>query len=366
MKVRPISLRAGRQCVQSNPRSNATEETEPEANMNSRASRTAPAPLRTRVARACIAVTLLSPAAALAQAPFPSKPITLSVGFAPGGGTDITARILAKKLAEQLGQPVNVDNKPGAGGNLAAELAARANADGHFIHLTNIGALTVSPHTTQKLGYDPRRDFAPLSMAVQFPNVLVVNAARPIRTLAEYLKAAGMKNGAIAYGTSGISSTGHLGGALLESIAKIDLTHVPYKGGGPAMADLLGNQVPSVFASAPTAVPQIKAGKIRALAVTSLKRTESLPDVPAISESFAGYDVTNWYAFVAPVAMSRELAERWNREIVKALSDPAIREQIKEHGMEPVPSTQKELADKILREYALWGKIVKQAGITND
>ena len=339
--------------------------------MKSRTSRTAPAQLRSWAARTCIAVTLLSPAAALAQAAFPSKPITLSVGFAPGGGTDITARILAKKLAEQLGQPVNVDNKPGAGGNLAAELAARANADGHFIHLTNIGALTVSPHTTQKIGYDPRRDFAPLSMAVQFPNVLVVNAARPIRSLADYVKAAGLKNGAqgggaMAYGTSGISSTGHLSGALLESIAKIDLTHVPYKGGGPAMADLLGNQVPSVFASAPTAVPQIKAGKIRALAVTSLKRAEALPDVPAISESFAGYDVTNWYAFVAPVAMSRELVERWNREIVKALSDPGVKEQIKEHGMESVPSTQKELADKILREYALWGRIVKQAGITND
>ena len=322
--------------------------------------------LRNRTARIGVLAASLLPALALAQAAFPNKPITLSVGFAAGGGTDITARILAKKLADQLGQPVNVDNKPGAGGNLAAELASRGNPDGHFIHLTNIGALTVSPHTTQKLGYDPRKDFVPLSMAVQFPNVLVVNPARPIRNLAEYVKAAAVKGGAMAYGTSGISSTGHLGGALLESIAKIDLTHVPYKGGGPAMADLLGNQVPSVFASAPTAVPQIRAGKIRALAVTSLKRSESLPDVPAVSETYPGYDVTNWYAFVAPAAMPRELAERWNRELVKALSDPGIKEQIKEHGMESVPSTPKELTEKILREYALWGKIVKQAGITND
>ncbi len=306
------------------------------------------------------------PAAAQAQAGFPNKPVTLSVGFAPGGGTDITARLLAKKLAEQIGQPVNVDNKPGAGGNIAAEQAVRANPDGYFIHLTNIGALTVSPHTTKKLGYDPRKDFAPLSMAVQFPNVLVVGSAQPMRTLADYVKAAGTKGGAIAYGTSGISSTGHLSGALFESIAKIDLTHVPYKGGGPAMTDLLGNQVPSVFASAPTAVPQIKAGKIRALAVTSLRRSEALPEVPAIAESFPGYDVTNWYAFVAPAAMPRELAERWNREIVKALNDATVRAQIKEHGMEAVPSTQKELHDKILREYALWEKIVKQAGITAE
>ena len=304
--------------------------------------------------------------AALAQAGFPNKPVTLSVGFAPGGGTDITARLVAKKLSEQIGQPVNVDNKPGAGGNIAAEQAVRATADGYFIHLTNIGALTVSPHTTKKLGYDPRKDFVPLSMAVQFPNVLVVGSAQPMRTLADYVKQAGTKGGAIAYGTSGISSTGHLSGALFESIAKIDLTHVPYKGGGPAMTDLLGNQVPSVFASAPTAVPQIKSGKIRALAVTSLRRAEALPDVPAIAESYPGYDVTNWYAFVAPAALPRELAERWNREIVKALSDTTVRAQIREHGMEAVPSTQKELQDKILREYVLWERIVKQAGITAE
>ena len=303
---------------------------------------------------------------AFAQAGFPNKPITLSVGFAPGGGTDITARILARKLSEQMGQPVNVDNKPGAGGNIAAEAAVRANPDGYFIHLTNIGSLTVSPHTTKKLGYDPRKDFALLSMAVQFPTVLVVGSAQPMRTLDDYVKAGRAKGGAIAYGTSGISSTGHLSGALLESIAKTDLVHVPYKGGGPAMADLLGNQVPSVFASAPTAVSQIKAGKIRALAVTSLHRAESLPDVPAISETFPGYDVTNWYAFVAPAAMSRELVERWNREIVAALNDPTVRAQIREHGMEAVPSTPKELNDKIQREYVLWEKIVRQAGITAE
>ena len=313
------------------------------------------------------ALTMIAASATVhAQAGFPNKPITLSVGFAPGGGTDITARLLARKLAEQLGQPVNVDNKPGAGGNIAAEQAARANPDGYFIHLTNIGALTVSPHTTKKLGYDPRKDFTPLSMAVQFPNVLVVHPSQPIRNVEEYAKAARAKAGALAYGTSGISSTGHLSGALFESIAKVDLVHVPYKGGGPAMTDLLGGQVPSVFASAPTAVSQIKAGKIRALAVTGPRRSDSLPDVPTIAETFPGYDVTNWYAFVAPPGMSRELAERWNREIITALNDPKVREQIKEHGMEAVPSTQKELQDKILREYVLWEKIVKQAGITND
>ena len=308
----------------------------------------------------------LAPLPALAQAAFPSRPIQLSVGFAPGGGTDITARLLARKLAEQLGQPVTVDNKPGAGGNLAAELAARAAPDGHFIHLTADGPLTVAPHLTKKLGYDPRRDFTPLSMAVAFPNVLVVNPAQPYRTLDDYAKFARTQPGVIAYGTSGIGGTGHLSGALFEFIAKIDLTHVPYKGGGPAMSDLLGNQVQSLFASAPSAVSQIKAGKIRALAVTGAKRSEAMPEVPTIAETFPGYDVTNWYAFVAPPKLPRELAERWNREIVRALSDPEVREKIREHGMDAVPSTQTELAGRIEREYVLWQGIVKRAGITAD
>ena len=313
---------------------------------------------------ACMPIFLVAPA--LAQPAFPSKPITLSVGFAPGGGTDITARLLAKKLAEQLGQPVNVENKPGAGGNLAAELATRGSTDGHFIHLTSIGPLSVAPHITRRLGYDPRRDFAPLSMAVAFPNVLVVGATQPQRTLDDYVKFARTKAGAIAYGTSGIGSTGHLAGALFESVAKVDLTHVPYKGGGPAMTDLLGNQIPSVFASAPSAVPQIKAGKIRALAVTGTRRSDTLPDVPTISESFPGYEVSNWYAFVAPAGMARELVDRWNREIMAALSDAKTREQIREHGMDAVPSSPKELGEKISREYALWERVVKQAGITAE
>ncbi len=308
----------------------------------------------------------LAPALVLAQAAFPGRPVLLSVGFAPGGGTDITARLLAKKLAEQLGQPVNVENKPGAGGNLAAELAARATPDGHFIHLTAVGPLTVAPHITKKLGYDPRHDFTPLSMAVAFPNVLVVNPAQPIRTLDEYAKLARTRPGAIAYGTSGIGGTGHLSGALFEFIAKIDLTHVPYKGGGPAMSDLLGNQVQSLFASAPSAVAQIKAGKIRALAVTGAKRSEALPEVPTIAETYPGYDVSNWYAFVAPPRLPRELAERWNREIVRALNDPEVREKIREHGMDAVTSTPKELTERIEREYVLWQGIVKRAGITAD
>jgi tripartite-type tricarboxylate transporter receptor subunit TctC len=314
---------------------------------------------------ACVFLTALA-APAAAQAPFPSKPIVISVGFAAGGGTDITARLLARKLAELMGQSVSVENKPGAGGNLAAELASRANADGHFVHLSAIGPLTVAPHITKRLGYDPRRDFTPLSAAVTFPNVLVVSATQPIRNLDDYVAAARAQSGAMAYGTSGIGGTGHLSGALLESFAKLDMTHVPYKGGGPAMTDLLGGQVPSLFASAPSAVPQIRAGKLRALGVTGPRRSDALPDVPAIGETFRGYEVSNWYAFVAPPRMAAEIAARWNREIVRALSDATVREQIREHGMEAIPSSPKELAERIEREYVLWERIVRQAGITAE
>ncbi|MBL8378488.1 MAG: tripartite tricarboxylate transporter substrate binding protein [Burkholderiales bacterium] len=303
---------------------------------------------------------------ATAQGAFPSRPVVISVGFAAGGGTDITARLLAKRLSEQLGQPVNVENKPGAGGNLAAELATRGNPDGHFIHLSAIGPLTVAPHITKRLGYDPRRDFTPLSAAVTFPNVLVVNAALPFRSLDDYLAFARVRPGAMAYGTSGIGGTGHLSGALLESIAKVDMTHVPYKGGGPAMTDLIGGQVQSLFASAPSAVPQIRAGKIRALAVTGPRRSEALPEVPTIGETQRGYEVSNWYAFVGPPKMPAEIAQRWTREIVRALSDPQVREQVREHGMDAIPSTAQELAQRIEREFVLWERIVKQAGISAE
>ncbi|MET0508566.1 MAG: tripartite tricarboxylate transporter substrate binding protein [Burkholderiaceae bacterium] len=331
--------------------------------------RTGRAKRRARRSATLLTIGLIAAAAvpaARSADEFPSRPVVLSVGFAPGGGTDLTARILARKLAEQLGQPVNVDNKAGAGGNIAAELAAKANPDGHFIHLAAVGPLTVAPHITKKLGYDPRRDFSPISMAVTFPNVLVVNVAQPFRTLADYLDYARAKPGAMTFGSSGIGGTGHLSGALMASAAKVDLAHVPYKGGGPAMADLLGDQVKSLFASAPSAVPQIKAGKIRALATTGSRQIESLPGVPTIGETYAGYDVSNWYAFVGPPGMSNEIVARWNREIVRALKDPQVLEQVREHGMDAVPSTPAELAARIDSEYKLWGRIVKEAGITAE
>lgn len=314
--------------------------------------------------RILFAAIALATGAAMAQGSFPNRPVTLVVGFAPGGGTDITARTLSKKFGDYLGQQVIVENRAGAGGNIAADYVAKANADGYTILLGNVGSLAVAPHMNSKLPYDPLRDLAPISMGVVFANVLVVHASVPAKTLAEYVKLANERSGGMPYGTSGIGGAGHLAGELFKMMAKTNLVHVPYKGGGPAMSDLLGAQVPSLFASAPSAVPHVKSGKIRALAVTSAKRSASFPEVPTVAElGYPGYEATNWYAFVAPVKTPKDIIERLNRDIVKTLTTPEIRDQFLSHGEEPSPSTPEELRRYIEREYATWGRVVKAAGI---
>ncbi len=310
------------------------------------------------------AIALALTGGAWAQGNYPTRPISLVVGFAPGGGTDITARTIAKKLSEYIGQQIVVENRAGAGGNIATDMVAKANPDGYTILLGNVGSLAVAPHLNSKLPYDPLRDLAPISMAVVFANVLVVNAAVPATTLAEYVKLANSKPGGMSYGTSGIGGAGHLAGELFRFMAKANLVHVPYKGGGPAMSDLLGAQVPSLFASAPSAVTHVKSGKIRALATTGAKRSASFPDVPTIAElGYPGYEATNWYAFVAPAKTPREIIGRLNREIVRTLNTPEIRDQFLSHGEEPTPTTPEDLGKTIARELETWGRVVKQAGI---
>lgn len=303
--------------------------------------------------------------AGLAQAQvFPSRPVTVLVGFAPGGGTDIAARIIARPLSALLGQNVVVENRPGAGGNIATDLTARAVPDGHTISLATVGALSVAPHLNAKLPYDPRRDLAPITMAVVFANVLVVHPSVQANTIADYIRLANAKPGSMGYGTSGVGGTGHLAGELFHLMAKADVVHVPYKGGGPAMSDLLGGQIPSGFASAPSALPHIKAGKIRALATTGIRRSAFLPNVPTVAESgFPGYDATNWYAYIAPSKTPREIIDRLNRDLVRALNTPETREQLLANGMEPQPGTPEELARQIENQLAVWGRVVRDAGI---
>jgi tripartite-type tricarboxylate transporter receptor subunit TctC len=311
-----------------------------------------------------MAFTALAVAPSASAQTYPSRPVTIVVGFAPGGGTDTVARVMQRRLAEYFGQSIVVENRAGAGGAIAAAVVSKANPDGYTILLGTIAALAVAPHLNSKLPYDPLRDFAPISMATVSGNVLVVHPSVQAKTLAEFVKEANSRPGGIPYGTSGIGSAGNLAGELFRLMAKANLVHVPYKGGGPAMSDLLGGQIPSVFASATTATPQVKAGKLRALGSTGAKRSASLPDVPTIAEQgYPGYEATNWYAYVAPAKTPSEIVARLNREIVKTLRDPETHEQILKQGEDPTPSTPEELAKHMAREHATWGKVIKEAGI---
>lgn len=313
-----------------------------------------------------ISALLLAAPVALAQG-YPSRPVTMLVGFAPGGGTDITARVIAKHLADGLGQPVVVENRAGAGGNIATELAAKAVPDGYTICLTSVGPLAVAPHMLSKLPYNPRVDLAPIALAVSLPNVLVVHPSVPANSLAEFVKLAAAKPGAVTYGSSGVGGIGHLAGVLLGLMANVDLVHVPYKGGSPAMTDLLGGQVQAIFSTTATGLPHVRTGKIRALAVTGSRRSPILADVPTVAESgYPGYEASNWYAYVAPAKTPREIVERLNREIVRVLGSAEVREQLAPHGIEPTPSTPEELARHIERELEIWGRVVRQAGLKTE
>ena len=309
-------------------------------------------------------VALALAGGALAQGAYPSRPVSMVVGFAPGGGTDTVARILAKTLGDALGQQVIVEKKAGAGGNIATDYVAHASPDGHTLLLGNVGSLTVAPHMIENLPYDPLRDFAPITMAVVFANVVVVPASSPAQTLAQFVNLAREKPGTITYGSSGIGGAGHLAGELLKDAAKIDIVHVPYKGGGPAMQGLLGGQIHAYFAAPATVAGHVKSGRARALATTGPRRAQLLPDVPTIAESgYPGYEAMNWYAYVAPAKTPKDIIDRLNREIVRALAAPDVTALLENQGMEPSSSSPEELARTIAREYETWGKVVKRAGI---
>jgi tripartite-type tricarboxylate transporter receptor subunit TctC len=309
---------------------------------------------------ACAAIA----AQALAQSGFPSRPVTLTVGFAPGGGTDTAGRMVAKKLTENIGQAVVVENRAGAGGNIAAQHIATAAPDGYTIHLTSVGPMTVAPHMVKDLGYDPKRDIAPITMGVVFPNVIVVHPGIPAKTLAEFVALARQRPGELNYASSGVGGAGHLSGELFKQRAGIDMVHVPYKGGGPAMTDLLGGRVAMYPGVPSTVAPHVEAGKLRALATTGAKRTALMPSVPTVAESgYPGFEAVNWYAFVAPGKTPKAIIDYWHRELLKVLNDPAIREELAKHGLEPQPGTPEELARYVDSETEKWGKVVRQANI---
>ena len=295
---------------------------------------------------------------------FPSKPVTLTVGFAPGGGTDTAARIVAKKLSENTGVSVVVENKAGAGGNIAAQHIATAPPDGYTIHLTSVGPMTVAPAMVKNLPYDAKKDIAPITMGMVFPNVFVVQPTSPAKNLQEFVALAKSKPGQLTYASSGIGGAAHLSGELFKQRAGVDMVHVPYKGGGPAITDMLGGRVDMYPAVPSTADQHVKAGKLRAIATTGSARLPTLPDVPTVAEQgFPGFEATNWYAFVAPGKTPNEILDYWNRELVKVLKDPAVNAELAKHGLYPAPGTRQELAQYIDRETEKWGKVVRDANI---
>jgi len=313
---------------------------------------------------ACLLPLLsLLAAASWAQTFPPKSSITLTVGFAAGGAADTAARIVAKKLGENIGATVVVDNKPGAGGNIAHAQVAAGPTDGSVILLGSIGPLALAPHM-MKISYDPLQDLAPISMAIDTPNLLVVPAGAPYKTFAEFISFARKNPGKLDFASTGPGSASHLAGELVNDAAQIDTLHIPYKGGAPAMQDLLGGRVAAHYSTVSTAKPHIEAGKLIPLASTGAQRLASYPKVPTVAESgFPGFSATNWYAFVASAKTPKATLDRWNQEIVKVLKSPDVIEQLNTHGLTPQPSTREELAKTIRSEYSTYGRVIKARNI---
>ena len=310
-----------------------------------------------------IPLALLTLHGATQAAEYPAKPVRMLVGFAPGGGTDTTARTIAQPLSEALGQQVVVDNRPGAAGNIATDIASKSLPDGYTVLMGTIAALAINPSLYKSLPFDPVRDFEPVTLAVSSTNVLAVHPSVPVKNVRELIALAKAQPDKLSYGSSGVGGAGHLAGVLFDSLAGTKMVHIPYKGGAPAMIALIGGEVQLVFATAETAVPQIKSGKIRALGVTMAKRTALLPDLPTIAEGgLPGYEANNWYGILLPAKTPRAIVERLSRETVKVLNTPAIKEQLFRQGLDASPSTPQEFSAYIKSEMAKWSKVVKASG----
>jgi len=299
-----------------------------------------------------------------AQSDFRSRPIRILIGSAPGGGLDQTARVISDRFSAALGQPIVIDNRPGAAGTLAAQMIKDATPDGYTINLGAIGNLAVNYSLYKNIGYHPLKDLAPVTHMVDAANVVVVHPSIAAASIKELIALATKQPG-MTYGSSGAGNAGHLAGELFKRMARVELTHVPYKGGGPAMLDLVGGRINMIFASLSSSIPHVKSGRIRALAVTTLKRSAIVPDLPTVAESgIPGYEVNNWYAMVAPAKTPKAVIARLNRELVTILNDPEIKRRLVAHGVEAAPSTPEALGKYMKSEFEKWGKLIAEAGIT--
>jgi tripartite-type tricarboxylate transporter receptor subunit TctC len=318
------------------------------------------------VKRICLLLSLCASGApvlpVLAQG-YPSKAVRVIAPFPPGGGTDLFARAVAQKLTSALGQTFVVDNRAGAGGMIGADLVAKAPPDGYSLLITSSSTHSINPHLTRKMPYDALRDFIPVINIASAPNVLVVHPSVPARSVKELIALAKSRPGALNYGSNGTGTLSHLTGEMFKLQAGVNLVHIPYKGGPPAVIDLVAGQVSALFAAAPTVFPQVRAGKLRALASTGTARSASAMNLPVVAETLPGFDSVQWWAMFVPAGTPADIVERLNAEVAKVITDADVKSRFAAEGAEPAGGNPREFAAFVRADYEKWGKVVKAVGI---
>ena len=319
--------------------------------------------MRTTLSGCAMAALFLFSACAQAQA-YPTRPIRLIIPFAPGGTNDIIGRLVAQKLGEAIGQQVVPDNRGGAGGSIGMEVAAKSAPDGYTIVIGHIGTLAVNPTLYSKLAYNPVKDFDPITLIAKLPNLMAVNPTVPAKTVAQLIALAKSNPGRLSYGSGGVGGAGHLATEYFRLLTKIDIVHVPYRGTGLAVIDVISGQLDMVMAGVPAIVPHTRTGKLRALGVSSLTRLSILPDIPTIAESGApGYDATQWYGILTPAGAPKAILASLHAGLEKALASPSLKERFAADGAEPFTTTSEEFAAYMKREIARWAPVIRKAGL---
>ena len=322
---------------------------------------------RKRFTRFAAALALAGAAGVVHAQAFPSRPITIVIPFPPGGISDNSTRVIAQKASAGLGQPIVIENRPGAGGQIGADAVKGAKPDGHTLFLANIGSHGINQSLYSKLSYDPTKDFEPITILFSSPNLLVVPASSPVKSMAELIAYAKTKPGKASYGSQSIGSGGHLSGEIVKAKNGLDLVHVPYKGSAPVLTDLVAGRIDFLFDPITTALPFVKDGKLRALAITSDKRSPLVPDVPTLAElGYVGYDVNPWFGLAAPAGTPRPIIDRLNAEFAKATNDPEVVKRLADQGIEAMSMTPEQFAAFIRSETARWTEVVKISGAKAD
>ncbi len=317
-----------------------------------------------RLARTLAAALLLTPLGVIAADAYPSKPLRMVITFPAGGPSDVVVRLISQRLTDQWGYPVIIDNRGGAGGIVGTEIVARATPDGYTFLVGTAGGMTINPALRSDLSYDPFRDFSPVGMLVVNPQILVAHPTLAAKNIKELVALAKQKPGQLNFASAGTGTATHLGLELLKLTAGIDVVHVPYKGGAPAVTDLIGGQVQLLWVSIPSVLPHVKAARLRALAVSTAKRTSSAPDVPTVAESgYPGFEYSNWNALFAPAGTPQPQVRKINAQVVAALSDPAVAQRLTAQGADPAPGTPEELGKYMRTDHERWKKVIRTAGI---